>query len=379
MDKVAVGPEIKFDLYLINLNHRKDRKEKCLSTLQKYDFNIHIFNAIRETEGWKGCAKSHLTLIKHAKDNNMNYIIVAEDDVELLVNPQIVNDIITYLSSNTFALFNGSPTLWDVRNDIQSVHTNTIHGSPNLATINWGQTLSFVIYHKSIYDYMLDNYHFDEAIDQFTSLLVQQTIYVGPTPFCKQSESYSDIQNRKTTYGQLFHNDHKKILDILDKNTGPSVAIGVYGIFIGEYKCLYRDWIDNISKLFFPGSPKNFYVVTDDPQLPMYNNTTFIVLTEKIGWPYETLYRFKYFLQFKECDILASDIIYFVNANGRFVLPVSNDVLPNESGYVFTTHNGYDNKPYNCTTFEKKRLLRHMLVRCRHRSIMVEDFMAQRQ
>jgi hypothetical protein len=343
---------IKSPVHLINLKHRTDRKMQSQKMLQNYNFEINVFDAISDKQGWIGCAKSHICLIKHAKANNMDYIIVVEDDIDLLIPSKTVDDIIVFLSKNSFEIFNGSPTLWDVRNNLPSVIAKSIDNSPKLGIMNWGQTATFMIYNKSVYDFIIDNYNFDEAFDQFISRTINQTIYIGDTPFCKQRESYSDIQGKNSMYGTLFHDDHAKILNLLDNNI-PKISIGVYGIFIGTYKCLYKGWIDNISRMFFPDTEKKFYIVTDDPKLPVYNDNTFIFVTESIGWPYETLYRFKYFLNFRACDVFASDIIYFVNANGRFKILVSNDVMPTDTNYVFTKHHGYLNKSYANMSFEK--------------------------
>jgi hypothetical protein len=113
------------------------------------------------------------------------------------------------------------------------------------------------------------------------------------------------------------------------------MIIGIYSIFIGRYTVYYKDFIENISSKFMPNYKKNFYIVTD-ADLPVYNENTVFYKTELIGWPYETLYRFKYFLQFKSVD---ADVIYFLNANICCMQPIT-DILPDERKYVFTEHHG---------------------------------------
>ena len=67
------------DIFVINLKHRKNRLDLFNFYFSKH-FNINVTDAIKDKEGWKGCLNSHLKCIQYAKDNNLKYIIVFEDD-----------------------------------------------------------------------------------------------------------------------------------------------------------------------------------------------------------------------------------------------------------------------------------------------------------
>ena len=127
------------------------------------------------------------------------------------------------------------------------------------------------------------------------------------------------------------------------------MEIGIYSIFIGNYTCMYEGFMKNIITHFLPNHSKKFYIVTDDENLPKFHDNTEFFYTELIGFPYETLYRFKYFLQFKN---VTSDIIYFLNSNSRCMVPIT-DILPDESGYVFTLHNQCGQSLYIRQFFDK--------------------------
>ena len=71
--------DIKHSFY-INLEHRTDRKDSFLYDLPKGIFNVNFFKAVKHSKGAHGCGLSHMYLIKYAKDNNLPYMIVAEDD-----------------------------------------------------------------------------------------------------------------------------------------------------------------------------------------------------------------------------------------------------------------------------------------------------------
>jgi GR25 family glycosyltransferase involved in LPS biosynthesis len=347
-----------YDLYVINLKHRKDRKNEVLNQLKDtITFNIKFFDAVKCEKGWVGCGLSHLSLVKYAYENDLPYIIVAEDDVNFkqndFKNKELIKSLIEKIED--WKVFNGSPTFWDRRNDLQNVEIIKFENpslNENFSKINWGQSTTFMIYTKASYKKLL-NYNFsnDEIIDQYVSRNFIQTFYTKE-PFCIQRNSYSDLSNKQTgvDYEKYFTNQYKIIKEI--KLVNKELTIGIYSIFIDKYQVFYENFIKNCEENFLPQYTKYYYIVTDNKDLPKYNDRTFFFNTEKIGWPYETLYRFKYFLQFKE-EVKKSDILYFVNSNGKFLEYIGSEVLPDSSGYVFTKHHGYLDENYNKMSYEK--------------------------
>jgi hypothetical protein len=70
-----------------------------------------------------------------------------------------------------------------------------------------------------------------------------------------------------------------------------------------------------------------------------------------IGWPYSTLYRFIYFLQFKKEDRNLSEVIFFINSNGKFLQRIYSTIINEE--LFFTYHCSFVGKPYQDLTYEK--------------------------
>ena len=68
------------DGYIINLDHRTDRLNNIITQFK--DLNIDLFktSAIYNEFGWKGCGLSHISIIKMAKEKDMPYVIIIEDD-----------------------------------------------------------------------------------------------------------------------------------------------------------------------------------------------------------------------------------------------------------------------------------------------------------
>jgi GR25 family glycosyltransferase involved in LPS biosynthesis len=99
------------NVYLINLGKRNDRLEKCSKMLNTQHINFNRFSAIapdlskikddilwnrssrnfcrrdrrrrkdKYTIGALGCKMSHYYVIKKAKENNLDYVIILEDDI----------------------------------------------------------------------------------------------------------------------------------------------------------------------------------------------------------------------------------------------------------------------------------------------------------
>jgi hypothetical protein len=206
-----------------------------------------------------------------------------------------------------------------------------------------------MIYNFNSYDKFLE-YKFVEHIDQYISKNFIQTIYKNET-LSIQINSVSDVRNVKIdkNFEKIFGEQYNiiKSKEIIKRK-----SIGIYSIFIGKYDIFYENFIKNVDENFYPDFTKYYYIVTDNKNLPKFNDRTFIFNTERIGWPYETLYRFKYMTMFNQEDISKSDYIFFVNSNGKFTKKIYNDMINND--YAFTIHHGFNNKSYKKIPYEKK-------------------------
>jgi len=130
-------------------------------------------------------------------------------------------------------------------------------------------------------------------------------------------------------------------------------TIGIYSIFIDVYIKFYENFIKNMEKYFLPHHKKYYFIITDKRDIKRFNDRTFVQFTNKIGHPYETLYRFKYFLKFSRKDMNLCDVIYFINSNALCQQVFNSTVLP-INGFSFTTHHGFVNCGYDAT-FEKEQ------------------------
>ena len=89
------------NIYYINLDTREDRKKHIENELKKMKWNNYQrFNAIKHKDPRIGCTTSHLEILKKAKKENLDYVVVLEDDIQF-TKPQLFNLMLkTFLKKN---------------------------------------------------------------------------------------------------------------------------------------------------------------------------------------------------------------------------------------------------------------------------------------
>jgi len=110
-------------LFIINLEHRKDRWASISSTCQSKGFTYSRIEAFKHEIPWIGCAMSHLRCIEIAKEKGLPWTIILEDDAELdWFGMEQFHALLPHLWFNRDCrdMFNGGP------------HFGTGTNSPNL-------------------------------------------------------------------------------------------------------------------------------------------------------------------------------------------------------------------------------------------------------
>lgn len=89
---------------------------------------------------------------------------------------------------------------------------------------------------------------------------------------------------------------------------------------------------------------KHYFVFTDNEELLQRKNidVTFI-LQKKMGWPFDTMYRFKLFLRIKEV-LEEFNYVYYINANAVIVSKVGEEIFPTPFLFIACQHPCYYNK-----------------------------------
>lgn len=195
--------------YYINLEHRKDRNEETLKELKSFGIHNPIrFNAIKDDIGMIGCGKSHLEVLKLARENNLPHVLIIEDDIKFLdpdlTNKTLNNILNSGLNWNVIILGGNNYEPYTKINEdcikVENCQTTTaylVKQSYYDTLINhWEEGLSKLIETKDEPKYALDQY-WKQLQKQDTFLLLNPLKVV-------QRESYSDIQKGNMNYEELM-------------------------------------------------------------------------------------------------------------------------------------------------------------------------------
>lgn len=202
--------------YIINLQHRSDRRDNISNNLNEFGYelsNFHILEAIQDTYfGGLGCAKSHLFAISHFIANSTNeYCCILEDDFIFNIDQKKLDDTIFELTSKYE---------WDVYL-LAGAHVVPFNlGDTSLNKVFESQTASGYIFkrhyaHKLLATFMYSITGMEKyrninpkeliynrfAIDQCWKTIQRQDQWYCTIPMAgRQFESYSDIENKITDY-----------------------------------------------------------------------------------------------------------------------------------------------------------------------------------
>jgi len=190
-------------IFYINLDTRKDRREKIEHELDSYNLEYERFNAIKNKFGALGCYQSHLTILKLAKERNYKNVLILEDDFTFVVDKDEFKNSISKLQNVNFDICMIS------YNMLKSVDCEY----PFLKKVIDAQTTSGYIVNNHFFDkliYLLEYYMPYLEKTKNTSLYAIDMIWKKLQPTSRwyhftdrlgiQREDYSDIENKVVNY-----------------------------------------------------------------------------------------------------------------------------------------------------------------------------------
>lgn len=202
-------------IFYINLDYRLDRKEYFENQMKLVGFLAKRFNAIKHEIGAIGCSMSHLELIKMAKKNNLDHILIMEDDISFL-NPKVFCNSLNIFLSKQFDF------------DVLLIAGNNIGKYTKIdnfcVKITNCQTTTGYLVKAKYYDKLIKNIsngieeilknpkRLNEfAIDQYwKKLQIIDNWYLLTPLTVTQHPSYSDIEKQKVCYNNVMLNLDKK-------------------------------------------------------------------------------------------------------------------------------------------------------------------------
>ena len=203
------------NIFYINLDRRTDRKEYIEQQLKMLNWQATRFPAILHKNGSIGCSLSHLTLLKYARNNNLDHILILEDDVTFLNPASFLNSL------NNFLLNHKDFDVLLLAGNNMGVYQNI---DETCVKVTHCQTTTAYLVKKHYYDILIHNYEkgiqlfslypykkYTFAIDQHWCLLQKIHKWYLLTPLTIiQRPDISDIEK--------CHTDYSHLMLILDKS-----------------------------------------------------------------------------------------------------------------------------------------------------------------
>lgn len=190
------------EIFCINIDERTDRWELAQKEFEKIGIldKVQRFSAIKEDDGRLGVIKSNLEIVKYAKKNKLNNVLVFEDDVEFLVDPN------EYLKK---AISQASGLKWSLFYLGANTHTKLIKIKPNLILLKNAFAVHSMAYSNLVYDKFIRKYEginkitrHGDILDVYLAQEIQAKdvcLMVNPL-LTTQRDSYSDIEKKIVSY-----------------------------------------------------------------------------------------------------------------------------------------------------------------------------------
>jgi len=186
------------NIYCINLDERVDRWEQSLSELKGLDLTqVMRFPAVKHVDGAVGCRDSHVSVIKHAKQNNYKKILVLEDDFKVLPDSRDhISDALSELDTIDWEIFYFGATIAPGAT-VTPVTTHVAH-------TNFAYTTHAYALNSCVFDHILHAIQKYKVIDVFYNQQVVsrgKSFIINPLSIV-QRECYSDIEQKHADYSQ---------------------------------------------------------------------------------------------------------------------------------------------------------------------------------
>jgi len=196
------------EIYCINLRHRKDRRVHMQSVFRNLGVidRVTWFEAIKTPlDGKIGCRLSHLNIIKHAKENKLNNVLIFEDDITPTTqfNLNNLNESIDTLKSVD----------WDILYLGGRVVEPAVDISEFLFKSSLWSTGSLCI-NKNAFDRCLQMENYKGPVDWFYSspMLNFNCYSVNPCMFVQHPKFDSDLtpetHDRRDVFVESYKNRH---------------------------------------------------------------------------------------------------------------------------------------------------------------------------
>lgn len=140
-------------------------------------------------------------------------------------------------------------------------------------------------------------------------------------------------------------------------------SVAILYICIGKYIAFWEDFYKSFEKNFLPDYLKAYFVFTDSPKIWGEEENPHIhrIYQEDLGWPGNTLFRYKMFLSVLS-KLKEYDYTFFMNANVICLTEITAQmILPLDKEFTVVQHPAYYNKkPYEFDYEYRKKSLAYI-------------------
>jgi len=197
------------NIFYINLDTRPDRRIFFENQMKMLRLNAVRFNAIKNACGAIGCSLSHLALLKYAKKNNLDHILIMEDDIMFLNPPLFIHNLNKFLKNHK------SFDVLIIAGNNMGEYTRI---DENCVKVQHCQTTTGYLVKNHYYDKLIHNFEEgvsnlmkninlkDEyALDQYwTKLQLIDNWYLLTPLTVSQKPDYSDIEKKHINYNYVM-------------------------------------------------------------------------------------------------------------------------------------------------------------------------------
>lgn len=178
---------MKISTYIINLKKRTDRKEHILKQFEnREEFDVNIIEACENQNGKTGLWKSLCKIINIAKEKDLEYVLVCEDD-HFFTSVYDKDKLQKHIEI-------AKELGCDILNGGISGYGKAIKVTDDLFQVNWFYGTQFIIVYKSIYDKILKYYfRLKDTEDGVLSKLASKCFVIYPFISEQTITKYSDV------------------------------------------------------------------------------------------------------------------------------------------------------------------------------------------
>jgi GR25 family glycosyltransferase involved in LPS biosynthesis len=177
-------------IYVINLDHRKDRWSRIQNTLKHFKGKITRIPAVERKRGWLGCYYSHAAVLEAAQKEIVKHVLVLEDDAEFFPDWEATWEKAKYQIPERWDMLYLGYNLDISCRKPDSIHLNMLRLFGCLTTHAYG------IHWRALDRLAMTVYDEKKPIDQiYKDLRFFDTFGVYPL-MINQTDDYSDINKR---------------------------------------------------------------------------------------------------------------------------------------------------------------------------------------